>query len=219
MKQITQLQCRPINMGSLLRFSQAVFIMVVLLYASPLACQNAIESIRELKQGTLILRFPAFKPKIDTLQSMISRSDSEVNKKRLQLLLDEAIEERESIQNDYTAAFREFYNFSKVAWLNDFESRSLSSAHYYQLDKTPVEYNELKKGPVFYLIFDRTEESKLGGLIITDHELKPVERPFPNNFSTGGLGVLLNKFSNITLAASHAKKINKKLHKFYGSVN
>lgn len=219
MKQINQLQYRPMNMTPFLRFLPAVFILVVQLYASPLACQNAIESIRDLKQGTLVLRFPAFRPKIDTLHSLISRSDSEVNKKRLQLLLDEAIEERETIQKDYTDAFREHYNFSKVVWFNDYESRDLSSAKYYQLDKTLVEYNELKNGPVFYLIFDRTAESKLGGLIITNHELKPIPRPFPNNFSTGGLGVILNKLSNITLAESHAKKINKKLLKFYGSVN
>lgn len=217
MLQINLLLDRLNNTRPIVRFLP-VFCLLFFYNASPLVCQTPIEAIRELPQGTLIIRFPAFKNKIDTLESMIKRSPDNKDQ-RLQKLLDEALQERDTLVEDYTAAFRENYDFSKVAYFFDYESRDLKNAHYYNIDGSSLSYNQLHAGPVLYLFFTRTTESKIDALVFHDRSLKPLAHPFPNNFSRGGLSFLFRKLSGETFAVWRVKQIDKKLTKFYNSVN
>ena len=75
-----------------------------------------IASIKELKEGSLIVRFPAYRAKIDTLTAMASRTSDPKNKARLEKQLQETIEERDTLLADYVEAFKTHYNFSKVAY-------------------------------------------------------------------------------------------------------
>src|SRR3990170_7948685 len=74
-----------------------------------LIAQDPIKGIRELKEGYLLIRFPAFKSKIDKLNSMIAKAE-EKDKMRLQKMLDSAIYERDSVRQDYIDAFKNYYD-------------------------------------------------------------------------------------------------------------
>lgn len=181
--------------------------------------KDPIEAIRELHQGYLVIRFPGFKNKIDTLSSMIARSDDGPSKKRLVALRDEAIEERESLREDYITAFQNHYNFSKVAYFTDSEARDLITAKYYDLNRSEITYQELHQQRVYYLVFGRSQDSKIDALTILDHTMKRIDSPFPNDFSRGGFNFLFITLSEGKYAEWRVKKMNKKLYKFWESVN
>lgn len=181
--------------------------------------KNPVEAIRELHQGYLVIRFPAFKNKIDTLNSMIARSEEGSSKKRLMSLRDEAIEERDSLREDYIDAFQNLYNFSKVAYFNDSEARNLKTAKYYALNKSEITYHELHQLPVYYLLFGRSQDSKIDALTIVDSTMERIASPFPNDFSRAGFNFLFITLAEDKYAAWRVKKMDKKLHKFWESVN
>jgi hypothetical protein len=181
----------------------------------PVPPSDPVQAIRDLREGYLIVRIPAFKAKIDTLQSMISRNRDSSTLPRLQKLLHEAIEERDSLLADYTSAFRDVYKFSKTAYFFDYEGHDLRSAHFYHMDHTPMPADEIRQKPVFYLYFERTEESRIDALVFYDIEGHKIPPPFPNNFSRGGVNFLFLKVSAKSFPAWRVGKINKRLFKFW----
>ena len=176
---------------------------------------DPVQSIRDLKEGYLIIRMPASKPKTDTLQAMISRSTDEANTARLQKQLNEAIQERDTLIADYTRAFRNAYHFSKAGYYFDYEGHDLNAAHYYNFDSTELTKKELSLGPVFYLHFERAKEGNVEALVIHDASGAIVPKPFPNYFSLSGINALFLKFSQKTFAQWRVEKMNKKLSKFW----
>ena len=105
------------------------------------------QSIRDLKQGILLVRMPASKAKIDTLKAMIARSDKG-SKDRLQKMLDETIQDRDSTLAQYTRAFRDAYHFSESGYYFDYEGHDHQSAHYYKMNGDPISAEELSRKPV-----------------------------------------------------------------------
>jgi hypothetical protein len=176
---------------------------------------DPVMSIRDLREGYLIVRIPASKAKIDTLQSMVNRSTDNTSKLRLQRLLDEATQERDTLLADYTRAFRDYYHFSKTAYFFDDEGRDLRKAHFYNLDGSPFSKEEIGTKPVFYLYFERTEESHIDALVIYNVEGVRVPSPFPNNFSRGGINFLFLKISEKKFPAWRVERINKRLFKYW----
>ncbi len=176
------------------------------------------QSIRDLREGYLMVRIPSYRAKIDTLQAMIARSADNSTKPRLQKLLDEAIQERDNLFSDYTRAFRDIYNFSKVVYFFDYEGRDPGSAHFYKIDGTSISIEELKLKPVFYLYFERTEESHIDALVIHDMAGQVIPAPFPNNYTRGGINFLFIKISEKSFAAWRVGKINKRLFKYWRDV-
>src|SRR5687768_3026379 len=222
MFQINRFQVRQNNMIKIYRLLAVSGFFIFFLMNGSIAqdtLKDPVESIRELKEGYLVIRFPAFKNKIDTLTSMIARAEEGPSKKRLEIMKAKTIEERDSLQEDYIKAFQTHYKFSKVAYFMDAEARNLSSANFYSLDKSPITFKELNKLPVYYLIFGRTEESKIDALIIVDSHMKPIPSPFPNNFTRSGFNFLFITLAEDKFPEWRVKKMNKKLHKFYSAVN
>ena len=181
----------------------------------PLKAQDPDSAIHQLKEGYLIVRLPSFKNKIDTLQNLIERTAEGPYKKRLSTLLIEAIEERDSTRVDYMSAFRDYYNFSKVAFVNDHEFRDPERASYYSVDGSKMNMNDFRNSPIFYLFFERTDDSKVDAVVIYDNELRKIPKPFPNNFTQGGLSFLFISLEGKSFANWRVKKMNKKLRKFY----
>ncbi len=173
-------------------------------------------AIRELREGYLIVRMPASKAKIDTLQAMVTRSSDNTSKLRLQRFLDEARQERDSLVADYTRAFRDYYHFSKTAYFFDDEGRDLRKANFYKMDGTPFSKEEIGTKPVFYLYFERTEESHIDALVVYNVEGVRVPYPFPNNFSRGGINFLFLKLSEKKFPAWRVERIDKRLFKYWG---
>lgn len=223
MRQFNRLRLRLINMLKIYRLLPALCLILLMICENRLIAQpepkNIAEMIRDLKQGYLVIRFPGFKNKIDTLDAMIARSPDGPSKNRAIALHKEATEERDRIREDYIDAFENHYNFSKVAYFMDYESRDLSSAHYYSLNGSEIPHNELSKLPLFYLLFERTKDSKIDALVIYDRDMEIIPPPFPNNFTRGGFNLLFMNITSEKYAAWRVKKLNKKLHKFRDQVN
>ena len=91
-------------------------------------------SIKELREGSLIIRFPTYTSKIDTLTAMAGRTKDPKNKERLEKELKKTIQERDTLLADYVEAFKTKYDFSKVAYIFDYDARNLNTATYYNLD-------------------------------------------------------------------------------------
>ena len=183
--------------------------------ASSLYGQDPDSSIHQLKNGYLIVRLPSNKNKIDTLQNMIARAEEGAGKKRLSNLLTEAIEQRDSTRSDYMNAFKQYYNFSKVAFIMDYDSRQKSTARYFGLDEELVSVDVINSEPVYYLHFERTSDSKIDAAVIYDAQQRRIPRPFPNNFARGGISFLFVSIEGKSFADWRVKKMNKQLHKFY----
>jgi hypothetical protein len=176
------------------------------------------QAILELREGYLIIRLPAYRAKIDTLEAFIARSTNPENKARLQSLLLETIESRDSLHAGYLQAFRNEYEFSKVAYFYDYEAHNLNTATYYNLDGERIAIGDIMHLPLYYLAFERTTESKLDGLLIYNRNMKLVPRPFPNNFTLGGLNVLFLKLSDKHFPSWRVSKMQKQFFKYYNAV-
>ena len=189
--------------------------LTVLSGLAPLQAQDPDTAIHQLKEGILIVRLPSFKNKIDTLQNLLAKTAEGPQKKRLAILLSEAIEERDSTRADYMGAFRDHYNFSKVAFVMDHDFRDPERAAYFGTDGASLSTGSFRNVPIYYLFFERTDESGIDALVIYDREHRRIPPPFPNNFIQGGLGFLFISLEGKSFANWRVKKLNKKLRKFY----
>ena len=179
---------------------------------------DPLTSIKELKEGTLIVRFPANKAKIDTLTAMAARTTNPDNKQRLEKELQQTIGERDSMIAHYVEAFKMKYDFSGVAYYFDYDGRDLNTARYYNLDGERISVADLSEKPIFYLFFDRSEEMKMDALTIYNRLLKKIPKPFPNDFTTGGINYLFVSLSGNTFESWRIKKMNKRFHMFWSDV-
>src|SRR6187401_382424 len=75
----------PGSINRLLKTNKVLLLMLTFLFSLDIAgslpaqAPDPVLSIRDLKEGYLIIRMTASKPKTDTLQAMISRSTDEDN--------------------------------------------------------------------------------------------------------------------------------------------
>lgn len=198
-------------------------VLVALAFLPEAFCQeqqiNPVAAIRELKEGYLLVRLPSFRAKTDTLSNMISRSKDQATVLRLQKLLEETEQERDTLHAQYKKAFKQYYTFSRVAWFHDYESRDLSNAKFYSMDDVPVPWDLISAGPYFLLHFERTNESKIESLAIYHSSGEKPDAPFPNNFTRGGFNFLFVSLSEKPFADWRIEKINKRLHRFWSDVN
>ena len=192
------------------------FISSLLLTGLVLAqAPDPVQSIRDLKEGTLIIRFPTYKTKIDTLHQMISRSTDPKKKEKLEKELNVTMQERDTLFADYIHAFKTAYSFSAVAYFFDFDSRDLNTASYYNLDGERIATADLSEKPMFYLFFDRSEEKSMDALVVKDRMLKKIPSPFPNDFTLGGINTIFLDLSGKKFPTWRVSKINKRFHMFW----
>ena len=189
-------------------------------FSAPVQAQGSDpeEAIKALREGYLIVRLPTYRSKIDTLESMIRRSTNEMHTVRMKRILEETIETRDSLQQGYIRALKHQYQFSKVAYFLDYDAHNLNTAKYYNLDNEPIAIGDIMDKPLYYLFFERTADSKIEALVIYDRNRKIVPRPFPNNFSRGGLNFLFLKISAKNFPAWRVSKMQKQLIKYYNAV-
>ncbi len=179
---------------------------------------ESVTSIRELRDGYLIVRFPSMKSKIDTLQSMARHTTDPAAKTRLEKMITETTEQRDATIREYTEAFRTQYNFSNVAFFMDYEARDLDKTQFKTIESKTVSWDQINTSPVYFLHFERTEESKIDALVVYNKDGKIVPRPFPNNFTRGGFSFLFLKFTERSIPESKVKNINKRFYKFWEDV-
>lgn len=182
------------------------------------AMVDPANAIKELREGYLIIRFPTYKSKIDTLTAMTARATDPKNKERLRKELQQTIEERDTLWADYIEAFKTRYTFSKVAYIYDYDAHDLNTAHYYNLEGESMAVADLSEGPLYYVFFERTEEDALDALVVYNRNMKKVPRPFPNDFMRGGINVLFLKISDKKFPSWRVGKMNKRFNDFFTAV-
>ena len=206
------------------RYKPAIVIILCLWSAwcpvqlSAQAMVDPANAIKELREGYLIIRFPTYKSKIDTLTAMTARATDPKNKERLQKELQQTIEERDTLRADYIEAFKTRYTFSKVAYIFDYDAHDLNTAHYYNLEGESMAVADLSEGPLYYVFFERTEEDALDALVVYNRNMKKVPRPFPNDFMRGGINVLFLKISDKKFPSWRVGKMNKRFNDFFTAV-
>jgi hypothetical protein len=172
-------------------------------------------SIRELKDGYLIVRFPAYRAKIDTLAVMVQKTTDPDKKARLLKQTQETMAKRDTLQKEYIEAFKNQYQFSKVAYFLDYEGHDLQTASYRNLQGEPIPINELSEVPLYYLYFERTDQSKIDALVVYNANGNRLLSPFPNNFSRGGINFLFIGIADKNFPAWRIGRINKQFFKFW----
>ncbi len=175
-------------------------------------------SIKELREGTLVIRFPTYTSKIDTLTAMAGRTKDAKNKVRLEKKLNKTIQERDTLLADYIEAFKTRYDFSKVAYIFDYDARNLNTATYYNLDGERIAIADLSEKPLFYLYFERTAVDAQDALVVYNRNIQKMPAPFPNNFIRGGINILFLKISNKKFPSWRVGKMNKKFYKYWEQV-
>ncbi len=199
---------------------QIAFLALLWLALSPLhitIAQNitSVNPINNLHEGVLIVRFPAYKAKIDTLHAMIDRSNDPGHQQRLQKLLQETMDTRDSTLMQYRKAFLTHYNFSKSAYYFDTDARDLNTASYYTMEGDQISVGELSEMPMYYLHFERSEGSRIEAMVVYDRMNKKVPPPFPNDFAQGGINLLIVKIAEKKFPDWRVKKVNKEFWKNY----
>lgn len=202
-----------------LHFEKGLFVLLLFSAGSLVAQSMEPETcIKELRKGTLIIRIPTNKTKIDTLTAMVGRSTDPKSKERAQKQLNQAIEERDSLFADYIYAFKNNYDFSAVGYIYDYEARDLNTAHYYNMEEEEIAVADLSEKPLFYVFFERTSDSKIDALVIYNRNLQKIPDPFPNDFSRGGLNTFFLKLSGKKFPVWRVGKINDQLHRYIDKV-
>ncbi len=204
-----------------LRIFLNISLLISFLFTGHMAISQSLDPatcIKDLEKGTLIIRIPTNKTKIDTLTAMVSRSKDPKSKERLEKELNQTIEERDSLFADYIYAFNNSFDYCKVGYIFDYDARDLNTASYYNLESEEISVADLSDKPLYYLYFERTTDSKIDALVMYNRNLQKIPNPFPNDFSRGGLNTIFLKLSGNSFAVWRVERINKQLHRYLEQV-
>jgi hypothetical protein len=142
------------------------------------------KAITELRKGTLIIRFPSHRKKIEALEKMANSNPEKA--KNIEDSITELIAQRDREYKELIAAFKANYTFSKVLYMYDYESTRLLDGS----RKGIFLSDELKPDPAiamsteyFYVLsFGSAGESGVDAYIVHGPDLKEMSRPFPYYF-------------------------------------
>ncbi|MCB0568565.1 MAG: hypothetical protein KDC66_02325 [Phaeodactylibacter sp.] len=192
------------------------------------AQSRAVESINQLKAGTLLVRLPSQQAKIDAMQQVMASSNtSEAARDRLKSQIETTITNQRVFNLNMVQAFQEAYDFSKALFFYDTNTSRLKSGDQSGifLDNNLEADPSIRPGdgPFFILHFGSTSSETSDGveaMIILDSQFERLEKPFPfyqrlNDFSAF-IGSFLPKPNQKTEDALRiVGKLNKKLHTYF----
>ena len=185
------------------------------------------KSIKELREGVLIVRLKTGKNQINALNRMINSKSlapdvKKVYKERKENMLVANREHNLAI----ISAFNEKYKFSDVLFMPDTCVHLLNAGQKsgYFLNKELIFDDTISLGNKNYFIAfhgtpNTTTKSGVEGLVILDKNMNELADPFP--FFTGRTTIrktfsnFLNKTDNKDHYAPTVEKMNKRLHVFY----
>ena len=181
------------------------------------AQSNDVSAIKSLSNGVLVVRLDMQKNKIEAYKTSVASGKLKAkDAERMQSNLAEIENERKAYKENVMKAFTENYSFSKIAFIENDEFKAFRLGNLVNIDADEETKKQLSSGEnIFYLIKGRTDAQ----WIIVDQDFKRPSSPFPNAFGIG-LNRILNLFTGkkdhfIENQEHLAKKINKKLTKFY----
>ena len=200
----------------------------MLIIAPPAVSQNtsatarkamAYKAIQDLKAGTLYVRLPSHRKKIEALEQMLADDNlKDSQAKYLERQLDDAIEERDRLALGYAAAFDSLYQFSNYALLYDYESPKLNAGAAEVYDSNFKKIGMDMTRPYFILHIGQTAGTAVEALTILDKEMRPLPSPFPANIVRYGPLSFLNFLVNKQDLFRHVRRLEKRLIRFHEKV-
>lgn len=192
----------------------------------------AVQAIKELKDGTMILRLKSKNNKITKLNELLAAPTlNDVNRLKITEELEETIAERDNYNQTLIDAFDKYYSFSKLYLMYDTASISLKngvrSGIFLDKSLNPDPTIEIPEGP-FYLVRTGTTDSSsttgVAAIVIMDRHLKDMLRPFPYYVRTNDLGRIFTRIFNHNKlvkrdASKVVQKLEKNLRKFFTEIN
>ena len=191
--------------------------------------ETARESVRALKQGTLIVRLPSYQTKIDGLKDVLSSAGPDSpNRKRIEKQLEQTLADRQEFNQNIMEAFREAYNFSEVHFMLDTATATLKTGQlqgYFLNDNLETDPAIQLEGPIPYFIlrFGSTSNMTTDGLeamVVMNDRFQDMYKPFPyyqrlNDFAAVMGSIFPAPDQKKKDALRIVGKLNAKLHDFY----
>ncbi|MEO1513623.1 MAG: hypothetical protein AAFV95_01380 [Bacteroidota bacterium] len=150
--------------------------------------EQSIAAIKELKDGVLIVRLPSKHRKIEQLTQLLDNDKlSKRKRKRMQKLLDQAIEQRDRDGEGIWDAYTKNYDFSELYFTYDTSTvhlkNGLQSGFFLNAQKE-VDPSISLAGRPFYLVGkgkvrERENSPGLDAFVILDKDFKRMKGPFP----------------------------------------
>ncbi|HMQ46664.1 MAG TPA: hypothetical protein PKA00_03785 [Saprospiraceae bacterium] len=192
------------------------------------AWAKAKEQIKELHEGTLIVRIPTQHKKIAALEELLQNKElSPANRKRLEDQLETTRQEAQNFSLYVLEAFDTVYDFSKVLFMYDTDMAALQSSNpsgFFLNREGKADASIVLDQPNFYLLrfgFSTGEAtSHTDAMIITDATITDLQKPFPYEvrltdfISTVGRVLPAPEQEKKDIARAVAK-LNRNLHKFF----
>ena len=176
---------------------------------------NALEAIKDLKAGVLIIRLPTLQRKIEEL-TRLSESEklSKGQRKRYGKLLRQAMEERDRDRKAYMDAFNELYTFSEVLYTSDTSTLTLKrgvESGYFLNEQMEVEPSISIAGRPYFIMKMGTIQQKdnLSGVeaaLILNRDFELMRSPFPFYAKTKPFGYAFKDIAAPKKASSNTAK-------------
>ena len=208
-------------MGKRLSFLVVLCFLAVIFHAQDASDESsrsltAAEHIAALEGNTLLVRLPSNRKKIQSIEASLSNDDlSEKGRLRLAQLLESTRQETEEMHENYIQAFRDEYSFSSFGLFFDYDTPAVLEGwgKVYQDDLvSPVDV--AWDQPWYVLSLGQTPDSRLDGMVVLDHQLDVVPRPFPNNVLTSGMAAIGAWFAGGPSEHYFVRKLQKNLARF-----
>lgn len=175
----------------------------------------ADSAILALKEGILVVRLPMYEKKLNILKQQREKALKPKTQAKWDKMIQKTEEEKTTMIQEYSDAFKQYYTFSGIAFVYDNEIRDMivrdTSG---QILSTPL----LSRDKLFFLFFERTEDSKVNAMVIHGPGKRPIKSPFPDAYTTGGISKLWADLTGKSNADGKVKNMNRKLHLFYANI-
>jgi len=172
-------------------------------------------NITQLKKGLLVVRLPSRRNQVEAIMGLIAKTASEDVRKGLIEKLISLQTEKAIMHNQYVYAMEEEYNFSRVGFIYDYQTRDFLDGKISAMRSdlaTPIQ----TPAEGVYLLSFRDADGSTAKLTILHSGLQAPERPFPNNFIAGGITTILSFMRAEEPAYYQVRRMNAKLWRYSG---
>jgi len=190
----------------------------------------AVQKVKSLKSGTLIIQLEGFEKKINTLEDLInSKEISERKKLKLKKDLSNTRNARDTFNSKMISAFQTEYQFSKVLFMFDSNRKRIKTGEtkglFLGMDLEP-DLNQELTDSTFYILrvgyVGGHAGSGIEALIISDSKYNDIQKPFPYYYRINSFSSVLKQIffpsTNIRKdPVDLARKVQKELVSFYGA--
>ncbi len=180
---------------------------------------RAVQAIKDLEEGVLVLRLPSNAKKIKAMQDMLSSDISQKDKDRIKKQVNSIKEQTRQENQAYAKAFAENFNFAPVYIIYDTSTTALLSGaageYLLNTDMEPVSSSKIAGKPILIARLGRTNRSNTSGaeaIILMDTNLDDLTNPFPYAARINSLGYAFNRLL-IPDEEAFAKRLTKVVSK------